>query len=245
MEKRFDSVLNPRGEPVVGAAVLIKNAGGAVATIYEDDGITEADNPLYTDSNGFFSYYAADGEYSWEISISEAETVTIEGVLHNASSTSGSGSDFAGDLNMTGTGVRFTGDFSNATLSSRTLFKTKTTNGESHVGVIPNGSSNVSGWAAYNAATPTNSSVVEMYVDSSGAYVASYKVGSGSYLPLNFQAGGLTRVKLETDGTVLVRLSAAKKLKITSEDGATILAAIDASGNAVFKGDVTAFGTPT
>lgn len=69
MQKYQDNVQNRNGDAVVGASVeVLTYPGGALATIYSDNGVTPATNPLTTDSNGAFSFYAADGRYSLEIS---------------------------------------------------------------------------------------------------------------------------------------------------------------------------------
>ena len=47
--------------PVAGASVLVTTIGGAVATIYSDNGVTTTTNPLTADANGMFAFYAADG----------------------------------------------------------------------------------------------------------------------------------------------------------------------------------------
>lgn len=69
MKKRFDSILNDRnGKPVSGINVAVRTVAnhpnGALATIYSDEGITPAANPLTTDSLGYYEYYVADGDYS-------------------------------------------------------------------------------------------------------------------------------------------------------------------------------------
>lgn len=50
--------------------------GGNIATIYKDNGITVAANPLTTDSNGRYEFYAADGRY--DIIISGASIPTLQ-----------------------------------------------------------------------------------------------------------------------------------------------------------------------
>lgn len=69
MQKYQNNVLlSPGGIAVPNASVLVLNyPGGTVATIYSDNGVTVAANPLTTDSNGAFGFYAADGHYSLQI----------------------------------------------------------------------------------------------------------------------------------------------------------------------------------
>lgn len=68
-QKRFDTIQDLRGNAVEGATVeVLEYPGGGTATIYSDSaGVTQIANPISTDENGYFEYYAADGRYSWEI----------------------------------------------------------------------------------------------------------------------------------------------------------------------------------
>jgi hypothetical protein len=70
MQKYTDVVTSARsGAAIPNARVTVKTSPGAVtATIYSDDGVTTQDNPLTTDSNGEFTFYAADGEYTLTVS---------------------------------------------------------------------------------------------------------------------------------------------------------------------------------
>lgn len=82
MQKYFNSVAYANGRPVVNAQVLVQTfPGGANATIYSDNGITTQANPLLTDSNGEFSFYAADGHYSLVISGTTITTQVLNDIL--------------------------------------------------------------------------------------------------------------------------------------------------------------------
>lgn len=71
MQKYTDLVLGLNGQtlvPVVGASVTVLTyPGGAAATIYSDNGITQTANPLTTDATGRFSFYAPNGRYSLRV----------------------------------------------------------------------------------------------------------------------------------------------------------------------------------
>ena len=82
MQKYQDAVVKPNGDILAGASVLVQTYPGAVtATIYSDDGVTEATNPLTTDSIGNFSFYAADGRYQLVVSGTGLTTRTVTDVL--------------------------------------------------------------------------------------------------------------------------------------------------------------------
>jgi hypothetical protein len=67
MERYFDVVLDRRGNAIQGATVTIKTAAGATATIYSDDGVTTVGNPLTTNADGEFTFFAANGKYTVEV----------------------------------------------------------------------------------------------------------------------------------------------------------------------------------
>lgn len=81
MQKYINSVANKYGTAITGASVLVKTLAGATATIYSDDGVTTTGNPLTTDANGMFQFYAADGHYTVTISKTGIATQTITDVL--------------------------------------------------------------------------------------------------------------------------------------------------------------------
>jgi hypothetical protein len=82
MQRYFNSVAQASGVPLVGASVQVNNyPSGTAATIYSDNGITVAANPLTTDSNGQFAFYAANGHYQLVISGSGITTQTINDVI--------------------------------------------------------------------------------------------------------------------------------------------------------------------
>ncbi len=86
MEKRFDAIVDLKGNAVVGATVRVQSyPGGSLSTIYSDNlGVTAIPNPLTTDADGYFEYYAADGHYSWVIT-TNISTKTINDIVHGSS----------------------------------------------------------------------------------------------------------------------------------------------------------------
>jgi hypothetical protein len=51
-------------QPLQGVSVAVTASNGLPATIYSDDGVTVQANPMTTDANGFFNFYAANGRYT-------------------------------------------------------------------------------------------------------------------------------------------------------------------------------------
>jgi hypothetical protein len=81
MQKYFNTVQLDSGMPAVGASVLVTAFGGGAVTIYSDNGSTPTTNPLTTDVNGFFEFYAADGRYTLQITGTGFTPRTIADIL--------------------------------------------------------------------------------------------------------------------------------------------------------------------
>jgi len=130
------------------------------------------------------------------------------------------------------TGARIQGDFSNATLASRTAFQDKTTNNVSDVYILPNGTASTSGVYAWANSDPTNAAYVGVGMVSGSAQVVAAKAGSGTVPNLNIVVGSTTRVIVRTNGT----------FDFYNNSG-TNTARLDASGNFSVIGNVTAYAT--
>jgi hypothetical protein len=104
------------------------------------------------------------------------------------------------NLSFTGTGRRITGDMSNSTLSNRVAFQTSTTDSNSILSVIPNGTATTTAFQAFNNSDPTNASQADLRVSgSSDVRLSSTSAGSGTYLPLTFYTGGVERLRIPAD----------------------------------------------
>jgi hypothetical protein len=106
------------------------------------------------------------------------------------------------NLAFSGTARRITADFSNATITNRTLFQTTTANSTTAVGLLPNGTSTTSQFIAYAATDPDNAAYAYMQHTGSVANIGATKTGTGSYTPLSFSTSGTTRLTINADGTV-------------------------------------------
>jgi len=82
MQKYQNNVISSNGRPLQGVSVLVVNYPlGTNATIYADNGVTVTANPLTTDANGAFAFYAADGHYSLQLSGTGITPQTISDIL--------------------------------------------------------------------------------------------------------------------------------------------------------------------
>lgn len=109
----------------------------------------------------------------------------------------------AGNLNYSGTGRRITGDFSNALHASRVLFKTNVLNGNTVVGIVPDGGATVGQLNLYNSSDPNNSSVLMATISATEVSIRSSKNGTGAYLPLTFWTNNIERLRIDTAGNTI------------------------------------------
>ena len=100
-------------------------------------------------------------------------------------------------VNFPATGQRITGDFSNATAANRVAFQSSTSNSQTAVLAIPNGTSTTAQWQAYNNSDPTNASFLGLAaVGATDARLTSGITGTGTYLPMTFFTGGSESLRL-------------------------------------------------
>jgi len=131
-----------------------------------------------------------------------------------------------GNIVINNAGATIQGDFSNATIANRNAFQSSTTNGNTVVGALPNGTATGSAFQAYNNATPTNASLLSLEASSTAATIASTIRGSGTYLPLYFYTNNTLNAQLSTAGVFSVTGSISstrvnpRSLSLTSTSGA-------------------------
>lgn len=110
-----------------------------------------------------------------------------------------------GDIVLSGTGKKITGDFSSAALANRLLFKSSTSNGATYLSAVPNGTSKKAEINLFTGATTDESfflAGIEGAGGSPAAYIGADKIGSGAYLPLNINVGGVTRMQFGATGGI-------------------------------------------
>jgi hypothetical protein len=141
---------------------------------------------------------------------------TGTGALVFATNPTLGGATVAGDITITGTGRRITGDFTNATIASRVMFQTSTTNGNTAVEAIPNGTATATRLTGYNNSDPTNASYLQIGANGvTEAVIESGRRGTGTFLPMTFYTSGSERVRIDTSGNVGIGTSAiAEKLDV-------------------------------
>lgn len=159
-------------------------------------------------------------------------TSALSGYLTSATAASTylalAGGTLSGDLSLSGTGRRITGDFTNATYSNRLMFQTSTANSATNVGVLPSGTNTQSGYDVYGASDTTNAAFGRFIINATQVSIRSAINGTGTYLPLTMWAGGSERVRVnETTGNLLVGTTTddgAHKLQVNGSVSATSFA---------------------
>ena len=152
--------------------------------------VTNGGTGLATLGSGYIPYGAGTSAFN------SLSTFTFDG-----STLFSPNASYSGNLTFTGTGSKILGDFSNATLASRTVIQTSTTNGSTGVYVVPNGSSTAASIQALNAATPTNASKILIATNgTTDVQLVSGINGSGTYLPLSIFNGGVGTFVFGTAG---------------------------------------------
>jgi len=123
-----------------------------------------------------------------------------------ASLNAGTATVTTGNLTFSSTAQRITGDMSNATFSSRLAFQSSTTNGNTILGILANGTpADLAGTGVVcNAVSDTtNTQTMSMFVFKNlEASLRSNAAGTGTYLPMTFYTGGSERMRLDTSGNL-------------------------------------------
>lgn len=149
------------------------------------------------------------------------------------------GDTITGNLAFSGTGLRITGDFSNATFANRTLFQTSTANGNTQIGLVPNGTAVNAAFFAYNNPDPTNASTAALRVNASETALISGITGTGTYLPMVFLTSNLERARIDTSGNFGIgTTSAFTKLHVynaTIAGGAPLATGSGADSNSLVR----------
>jgi hypothetical protein len=108
-----------------------------------------------------------------------------------------------GNLTFSGTAQRITGDFSNATVANRLAFQTSTTNGQTAIGALPNGTGTTGVFRSFGNSDPTNANAISIaQLGTTEGRLSTEAFGTASALPMTFYTGGSERVRIDANGNV-------------------------------------------
>jgi hypothetical protein len=103
MQRFFDVVQDRSGNAIPGALVYVYASGGGLATLYSDNGVTTTPNPVTTNFDGEYGFYAANGTYSLTITATGYASDSRPGVIIFDPSDAGASGDI--DFLPAGTGA--------------------------------------------------------------------------------------------------------------------------------------------
>ena len=166
-----------------------------LATLFTSDDVPTT-NPVQTDLDGFFEFYALQGVYDIWVAGTKYAVVSVN------EPTIAGGVVVSGDITFDGTGRRFYADFSNSTMGNRLIFQDATADHNTVVSCMPNGTATIGIFRAYNGSTPDTTSSAEIRCDSTASYITSNgKAGAAPWLPLTFHADNAEGMRITASGT--------------------------------------------
>jgi hypothetical protein len=81
MQRFFDVVQDRSGNAIPDALVYVYASGGGLATLYSNNGVTITSNPVTTNLDGEYGFYAANGTYSLTITATGYASDSRPGVV--------------------------------------------------------------------------------------------------------------------------------------------------------------------
>ena len=87
-------------------------------------------------------------------------------------------------------------------LANRVMFQSSTTNGQTSIGVLPNGTNPTANLNLFGGADPANASLGQLVNTGTEVRLGALITGTGTYLPMTFYTGGSERVRVDTAGNV-------------------------------------------
>jgi Chaperone of endosialidase len=177
--------------PAANGNVTISSAGNANIVVVTGTGANIA-GTLSSTGNANVGNLGTTGVFA--TTLSSTGNANIGGTLN-----------VSGNTTFSGVGQRILGDFSNATLASRTVFQSSTANTATDIPILPNGTAaGGSSLNTFNLSNIANSAYVVMGANSTVTRLYSATTGSATLLPLAFGMGVSEAARIDTGLNFLV-----------------------------------------
>jgi len=173
----ISDAITSRGNATEGGQLTLNNAANSAGVYFFDvDG--SGHGRVFTTTNNtnltLGQLVGTGGVVTVATSAAERMRIDTSGNVGIGTASPASKLDIAsGDLRFSSTAQRILGDFSNATETNRLLFQSATTNGNTNVNAIPNGTSATAGIGVMNNADPTNTGRLSMVINSTETSIRS------------------------------------------------------------------------
>lgn len=151
----------------------------------------------------------------------------------------------SGTLSL-GVAARISADMTDSvTPSNRLFFQTSTSNSNTYLGLLPNGTSTNTQFHVFNASDPANSAFGALVANSTTIRLSSSVIGTGTLLPLAFMMSGTEVMRLSTGARVLVGTTTDNGTDILQVAGTISASGAISSGGAAVLVTGGALGTPS
>jgi len=151
---------------------------------------------IHANGNSNVNIPAANGNVNIS-AVGNANIVVVTGTGANITGTL----NISGNTTFSGVGQQILGDFSNATLASRTVFQSKTTDTATDIPILPNGTAaGGSSLNTFNLSNIANSAYIVMGANSTITKLYSATTGTATLLPLVFGMGSTEAARFDTGG---------------------------------------------
>jgi hypothetical protein len=115
-----------------------------------------------------------------------------------------------GNLIFAGTAQRITGDLSNGTHANRLMIQNSVANGNSLLGLLPNGTATSAAFNAYGSSNPAASAIGQFGVNAGVDVRLTSSHAGAAYLPITFFNNGAEQMRIAANGDITIGTAAGK-----------------------------------
>jgi hypothetical protein len=196
-----------------GTGVFSYTAPTTVSSFTNDSGYitSSALSPYLTSASAASTYQTQAGMSSYLTTADASTTYQTQSGMSSYLTTAAaaaaylalSGGALTGNLTFA-TGTRITGDFTNATPSSRVMVQTSTANSATYFGLLPNGTAINTQFHIFGSSDPANAPYGAFTINATAVQVASTASGTGTVLPYRVIVGSTEVFRATTGANFLI-----------------------------------------